>query len=86
MKFKITLGMLALASLYISVSAFAAKTYQVTGKVLEATDSKITILKGKEKFEILRDKDTKISGNLKVGSKATVEYQMSAAAIEAKGK
>ncbi len=84
MKIKNTFCLLALSSLVLSASALAAKSYQVTGQVLEATDSKITVMKGKEKFEIARDKDTKVTGDPKVGSKATVEYQMSAATITAK--
>jgi hypothetical protein len=61
-----------------------AKTYQVTGKVLEVSDDLIVVDKSGEKFEIGRDKDTKIDGELKVGSKVTVHYRMSAASVEAK--
>jgi cytochrome c1 len=64
--------------------AGATKTYQVTGPVLELTDTAIVVQKGKEKWEIARDQDTKIKGDLKVGAKVTVEYRMSAASIEAK--
>ena len=62
-----------------------AKQYQVTGTVEEVTDSLIVVMKGKEKFEIDRDADTKVDGDLKVGSKVTVYYTMTAAKIEAKG-
>jgi hypothetical protein len=42
---------------------------------------------GKEKWEIDRDKDTKVmGGDLKVGSKVTVYYTMEAASIEVKGE
>lgn len=65
--------------------AFAApKTYQVTGPVLEVKDDLIVVQKGKEKWEIARDKDTKVTGDLKVGSKVTIEYTMKAAKVEAK--
>lgn len=65
--------------------AFAApKTYQVTGPVLELKDDLIVVQKGKEKWEIARDKDTKITGELKVGSKVTIEYTMKAAKVENK--
>jgi hypothetical protein len=67
------------------VAQAATKTYQVTGPIVEVTDSAITVQKGKEKWEISRDKDTKVTGDLKVGSKVTIEYRMSAATIEAKG-
>lgn len=67
--------------------AGAAKTYQVTGPVLELTDTTILVQKGndkKDKWEIARDKDTKIKGDLKVGSKVTVEYRMTATSVEVK--
>lgn len=75
-----------LAAFIFSVSAFAMKTYQVTGPVLEITDSKIVVQKGKDKWEIDRSADTKISGDLKVGSKVTIEYTMSAQAVDVKSK
>ena len=59
--------------------------YQVTGPVLEVTDSKIVVQKGKEKWEVARDAGTKVTGDVKVGDKVTVEYRMTATSIEAKG-
>jgi hypothetical protein len=41
-------------------------------------------MKGKEKWEIARTADTKIKGELKVGSKVTIEYRMTAATVETK--
>ena len=74
-------SMLVLAS----VSVYAApKTYQVTGPVLEVTDTTFTVQKGKEKWEIVRDASSKITGDLKVGSKVSVQYIMTAKEIEAK--
>jgi hypothetical protein len=68
-----------------SSAAFAAdKTYQVTGPVLEVTDTTVTVQKGKEKWQLARNKDTKITGELKVGAKVTVSYTMTAVTIEAK--
>jgi hypothetical protein len=64
--------------------AGAAKTYQVTGPVLEVQDDKIVVQKGSEKWEIAKDKDSKVTGDLKVGSKVTVMYTMKAASIEVK--
>ena len=76
---------LSLAGVGGATPAFAAdKTYQVTGPVLEATDSAISIQKGKEKWQIARDKDTKVTGDLKAGAKVTITYRMSATTIEAK--
>ena len=64
--------------------AGAVSEYQVTGPVLEVKDDKIVVQKGKEKWEITKDKDTKIKGDMKVGSKVTVKYTMKATSIEAK--
>jgi hypothetical protein len=62
----------------------ATKTYQVTGPVLEVSDSMIAVQKGKDRWEIARDASTKVTGVLKVGSKVTIEYRMTATTVEAK--
>jgi hypothetical protein len=74
------------AIILFSSLVFAAgpKTYQVTGPVLEMKDDSITVQKGKEKWEIAKDASTKVTGDLKVGSKVTIEYTMKAATIEVK--
>ncbi len=66
--------------------AFAAgpKTYQVTGPVLEITNDLIVVQKGKDRWEIARGADTKVMGDLKIGSKVTVEYRMTATIVEVK--
>ena len=71
----------AAAALVVASSAWA---YQVTGPVLEVSDSKIVVQKGKEKWEIARTPETKITGDLKVGAKVTIEYTMSAKSVEVK--
>ena len=71
--------------LFASFSFAGTATYQVTGPVLEVKNDSITVQKGKEKWEIARDKDTKINGDLKVGSKVTIHYTMKAASVEVKG-
>jgi hypothetical protein len=70
----------------VSSVAFAGKTYQFTGKVLEIKDNVIVVDKSGEKFEMARDAATKIKGDLKVGAKVTVKYESRAAEIEVKGK
>jgi len=76
---------LSLAGALAATPALAAdKTYQVTGPVLEVTDAAITVQKGKEKWQIARTKDTKVTGDLKVGAKVTITYTMTATAVEAK--
>ena len=64
--------------------AAAAKTYQVTGPVLAVTDDTITVQKGTDKWEISRDASTKVTGELKVGAKVTIEYRMSATSVDVK--
>jgi hypothetical protein len=46
----------------------------------------IVVQKGKERWEIARDASTKMNGDVKVGSKVTVMYTMTATEIEAKGE
>ena len=81
-KFVIIVG----AVLFLSSSVFAAgpNTYQVTGPVLEVKDDLIVVQKGSDKWELARDKDTKVNGDLKVGSKVTIQYWMKATEIEVK--
>jgi hypothetical protein len=67
-------------------SAEAAKTYQVTGPVLELTEKTIVVQKGDERWEIARDSKTKIDGDLKVGNKVTIHYRMVAVSVDAKAE
>jgi hypothetical protein len=67
--------------LVAAVSFGAAKTYQVTGPVLEVTPTMIAVQKGADRWEIARDAGTKVTGDLKVGSKVTIEYRMTATAV-----
>jgi hypothetical protein len=82
-----TITALAFALLLAAAPAFARqpRTYQVTGPVLELTDDIIVVQKGKEKWEIARGAETRVTGELKVGAKVTIEYRMSAATVEVKG-
>jgi hypothetical protein len=66
--------------------AFAAgpKTYQVTGPVLEIKGDVIVVQKDTDKWEIAKDAATKVTGDLKVGSKVTIEYTMTAKKVEVK--
>lgn len=78
--------MLVCVFMFVATMAFAAgpKTYQVTGPVLEVKDDIIVVQKGDDKWEIGRDAATKITGDLKVGSKVTIEYTMKAATVDVK--
>jgi hypothetical protein len=80
-------AVLLAASLVIAETApKVAKNYQVTGPVLELTDTMIVVQKDKDRWEIARNKDTKVAGELKVGEKVTIMYQMVAASIEIKAE
>lgn len=73
------------AIVFIPSVSFAAKTYQVTGMVVKLTDKTITVQKpNDEKWEIDRGDAAKVTGDLKVGSKVTIEYTMTATDIEVK--
>ena len=67
-----------------TVRAADSKSYQVTGPVLEVTPTTFTVQKGSEKWEITRDKDTKMNGEVKVGTKVTIYYRMVATEVEIK--
>src|SRR4029434_6796138 len=88
MKTKLPLSLLAAASLALSSAAFAAgaKTYEVTGPLLEVTDSMIVIAKGakQERWQINSHDHTKVTGDLKVGEKVKITYTMSATDVEVK--
>jgi len=84
---RIAIAGLALAALLAAAPAVAAtKTYQVTGPVLEVTDTMIAVQKGHDRWEIARDASTKITGDLKVGAKVTIEYRMTATAVDVKAE
>jgi hypothetical protein len=42
------------------------------------------VQKGNEKWEIGRDRNTKIQGDLKKGARATIHYKMNATKVEVK--
>ena len=64
--------------------AAGPKDYQVTGPVLDLTNDVITVEKDKERWEIARNKDTKVKGDLKKGSRVTIKYTMTATSVEVK--
>jgi hypothetical protein len=85
MKTTTAFSLLAAAALALTSAAFAGgKDYQVTGPILEVNDSMIAVQKGKDRWEIARDANTKASGEMKVGDKVTVHYTMTATNIEVK--
>lgn len=77
---------LVCAFLFAATMAFAAgpKTYQVTGPVLEIKGDVIVVQKGSDKWEVAKSAATKVTGDLKVGSKVTIDYTMTATKIDVK--
>jgi hypothetical protein len=74
---------IVLASALLAVSAFAgAKSYQVTGPVLEVRSDVIVVQKGSEKWEL--DRTAAQGADLKVGDKVTIQYTMAVKSIEVK--
>jgi len=83
---KMALTLVVVANLILSGITFAAgaKSYQITGTVVAATGSMVTVQKDSEKFEIDIDPaTTKGSADLKVGAKVSITYVMSATKLEA---
>jgi hypothetical protein len=77
---------LVCAFMFVATMALAAgpKTYQVTGPVLEVKGDVIVVEKGKDKWEVTKSAATKVTGDLKVGSKVTIEYTMTAVSVDVK--
>jgi hypothetical protein len=81
-KLVVLLALLGMTAATLALGA--VKTYQVTGPVVAVTADSIVVQKGSEKWEIGRDSSTKVTGELKVGAKVTIEYRMTAATVTVK--
>lgn len=79
----IAAGMLAVSS---PARAESANEYQVTGPVLELTDTMIAVKKDNDRWELKRDAGTRLDGEVKVGTKVTIMYTMTATRVEAKAE
>ena len=75
---------LVCAFMFVAALAFAAgpKVYQMDGTVYLIKDGSIVVQKGNDKYEIKQDSTTKVAGNIKQGSKVTIQYTMTATKIE----
>jgi RNase P/RNase MRP subunit p29 len=81
------LHVVGIACVVLSSNLLAAPGYyQVTGEVVEVTDTTIVIKKGEEKWHLFRDASTQATGDLKVGAKVTIDYKMMATSAEIKEK
>jgi len=87
MKTKMAVSLIAAANFIFCGTAFCAgaKTYEITGTVVETTPTKIVVEKGAERWEIDLDPQTKVTGDLTVGGKVTITYVMSATKVDATG-
>ena len=77
-------NILLAATLVLTSTYASAKDYQVTGSIVEVSETKIVVDKKGEKFEVARTADSKVTGTPEVGSSATVYYTMTATKIEVK--
>ena len=78
------LAALVLAARFTN-SAFADDhSYQVTGPVTAVTPTSITVTKKGAPWTVSRDANTKVTGDLKVGSKVTIGYHMTADTVAVK--
>jgi len=80
---KIMLALVIVALASFRLMAADGKGYQVTGPVLEVTDSYVVVQKGEQKWQLALDKSTK-GEKPKVGDKVTIYYTMTATEIEIK--
>ena len=81
---RLTIGFAAVLLGITTAFAAGPKEYQVTGPVLDVTNDAITVEKDKDRWEIARTKDTKVTGDLKKGARVTIKYTMTAASVEVK--
>jgi len=73
--------------LFVALFMFAARQkHQVTSPVLEVNANTIVVKKGNDNRVINRDTAAKVAGDLKVGSKVTIEYTMKAVSVEVKAE
>jgi hypothetical protein len=85
MRHVVTAAML-FAGLALPAAALAAKSYQVTGPVVQLTEKTIIVQKDDEKWEIERTPETKVEGGkLEVGQRVTVHYEMIARQVAVRG-
>jgi hypothetical protein len=81
---RITALAIGLLLLVGSIAAYAETpaSYQVTGPITKLTNDMITIEKDGKPWEIARDASTKVPADVKVGTKYTVYYRMTATTVE----
>jgi hypothetical protein len=63
---------------------YRPRAYQATGTVLEVNDSMIAFQKQTDRWEVARNSNTNIRGDLKIGGKVRMTYMMTATEVEVK--
>ena len=82
---RVLITLLVVLSLCAVVAAAAAmKSYQVTGPVLDVRGDAIVVQKGKDVWELGRDANTKVTGDLKKGKTVLIHYRMVATDVTVK--
>ena len=83
---KLKLLVVALSSSVLTAAAFAvaipAKTYQMTGQVIQFTNDVITVQKGNEMLEFGRNSSSKVPSAQAPGNNVTVTYRMMVTQVE----
>lgn len=78
------MALAAIMVISLAVTVQAAKTYQVTGPVLEVNEKMIVVDKNGERWEVDREAAKLTGKDPKVGDKVMVQYTMTAKEIENK--
>jgi hypothetical protein len=68
----------------VTAGSAGSKNYALDGTVTDIKENVFTIQKDNVKYEMTRDADAMVNGELKVGSKVTVIYKMTATKIVVK--
>src|SRR6266446_2231948 len=86
MKIKTAFSLIAAANLVLGTTtaiAAGAKSYQVTGTILEVKPTMIAVQNDGDRLEMDLDPQTKVTGELKVGATVTITFVMSATKADA---
>lgn len=71
MKLKVWMSLVAAGGIALSSAVFG-QTMDMTGKVLTVTNNAITVQTATGVWEVTRSSNTKVTGELKVGSTVTI--------------
>ena len=80
----VVFALVLLCAVIATAAAVSEHKYQVTGPVVAVSADSISVKKGKDVWELGRDANTKVTGDLKNGKKVLVKYRMVATEITVK--